>query len=190
MLVTTTLTALTALVLATPLLVTVGHRWRIASTSLSSVAAVAWAVVAGEAAGRVLDLPSRQVVVAEAVLVFGSLIIVFARPLWNPIGHLFFAALTVGSVSYLGLAAKATFAGGLSPVAVVASLLLLLLEIFAVTISATFAFESIDVACRARWRRTAPRFADAYRPFVSLHVPAYNEPPEMLIDTIQTSQGR
>jgi len=37
-----------------------------------------------------------------------------------------------------------------------------------------------------RWRRSFPlrRVPDAHLPFVSVHVPAYNEPPELLIETL------
>ncbi|MDP1818872.1 MAG: glycosyltransferase [Acidimicrobiales bacterium] len=189
MLVTVVLTGLTALVLAAPMLVTVGHRVRGARRAASIGTLVGWAVLAGELASRALALPTRYVVVAQVALVLAGALVVWARPLWNPVGHVFFSALLLASVSYLGLAAKATFAGGLSAMGMVASFLLLVLEAFAITISVTFAFESIDVACRQRWKRPVPLNDPTYRPFVSLHVPAFNEPPDMLIETIRSLEA-
>jgi cellulose synthase/poly-beta-1,6-N-acetylglucosamine synthase-like glycosyltransferase len=189
MLVTITLTALASLLLAAPVLFTLGHRLRWSSTAGSAVAVGVWAVAVGELTGRVLELPSRHVIVAEVILVAAALVVIRARPLWNPIGHVFFTAAVVLSVSYLTLAAKATFAAGVSMAAMAASALLLLLELFALTISVTFAFESIDVGCRTRWKREDPSWDAGFRPFVSLHVPAYNEPPDMLIETISSLEA-
>jgi len=45
------------------------------------------------------------------------------------------------------------------------------------------------VLCRTRWERQIGPPDAAYRPFVSLHVAAYNEPPDMLIETIQSLEA-
>ena len=42
-----------------------------------------------------------------------------------------------------------------------------------------------DVLCRARRSRPLPKADPGYQPFVSLHIPAYNEPPDILIETIK-----
>jgi cellulose synthase/poly-beta-1,6-N-acetylglucosamine synthase-like glycosyltransferase len=39
--------------------------------------------------------------------------------------------------------------------------------------------------CRARRARPLPEADPAYQPMVSVHIPAYNEPPDMLIETIK-----
>ena len=54
----------------------------------------------------------------------------------------------------------------------------------------SFAVEACDVACRTRWDRvvTLPPGPVA-PPFVSVHVAAYNEPPEMLIETIRSLEA-
>jgi cellulose synthase/poly-beta-1,6-N-acetylglucosamine synthase-like glycosyltransferase len=188
-LVTLTLTALTALLLATPPLFVLGHRWRASSRALSCTTVCAASVISGEIAGRVFALPSRYVVVAEAVLVAVGVLIAVLRPLWNPIGHVFFQSFVVAAGSYLVVATHATFAADLSIPGTVASFVILMLEVFAIVISASFAFESIDVACRSGWARPTPRWGSEHRPFVSLHVPAYNEPPEMLIETIRSLEA-
>ena len=45
-----------------------------------------------------------------------------------------------------------------------------------------------DVLCRSRRGRPLPKADPGYRPFVSLHIPAYNEPPELLIETIKAAE--
>ena len=39
--------------------------------------------------------------------------------------------------------------------------------------------------CRTRHARPLPKADPSYQPMVSLHIPAYNEPPELLIETIK-----
>ena len=45
-----------------------------------------------------------------------------------------------------------------------------------------------DVLCRARRGRPLPKADPGYQPMVSLHIPAYNEPPELLIETIKAAE--
>jgi cellulose synthase/poly-beta-1,6-N-acetylglucosamine synthase-like glycosyltransferase len=71
----------------------------------------------------------------------------------------------------------------------VASGLLLVLEVGALTLAAWYTFDGCDVVCRGRWRRPEPRFDASYTPKVSLQVPAYNEPPDMLIETIRSLEA-
>ncbi|GAC1598266.1 MAG: hypothetical protein NVS3B21_23630 [Acidimicrobiales bacterium] len=189
MLFTLTLTAMVALVGATPVLFLLGRRWRLASPSVSVAIAVPFAVAAGEVAARLFRLPSDLVLIAEVVLFLVVLATILSRRAWNAVGQLFFASLVTMSGAYLLVAARATFAGGLSALGLAASVVLLVFEVFAVTISLTFAFESIDVVCRCSWDRPPPVHDQAYRPFVSLHVPAYNEPSDMLIETIQSLEA-
>jgi cellulose synthase/poly-beta-1,6-N-acetylglucosamine synthase-like glycosyltransferase len=63
------------------------------------------------------------------------------------------------------------------------------LEIGGLTISGWFTFESIDVTCRVRWARPVTAPDPGYRPKVSLHIPAYNGPRDMLIQTIRSVEA-
>jgi cellulose synthase/poly-beta-1,6-N-acetylglucosamine synthase-like glycosyltransferase len=186
MLLTLFLTCFVALAAATVLLLAFGDRVRVASRVLGLVLGVVLAVAAGQAAERLWQLDPRPVLVAEALLVALTAVVVAARPLWNPVGQVFFASFAAAALAYLAFAATVTFAGGLAPPGVAASALLLGLETGALVLSGSFAFESCDVLCRVRWSRPPPVFDPAYRPKVSLHVPAYNEPPDMLIETIRS----
>lgn len=189
MLLSLVLTCLCTLLLATVLLLTLGHRVRVASVWLS-LAAVALIVLAGgEIAGRVLRLPTEHVLKAQATLLTVGVAVAFLRRRWNPVGTTFLAVLLTSSLAYVALAAWVTVAGGLSPAAAVASGLVLVLEILALLLAASFAFETCDVACRVRPDRQEPIRDPEHLPFVSLHVAAYNEPPDMLIETIQSLEA-
>jgi hypothetical protein len=101
----------------------------------------------------------------------------------------FFACLLVAEGAYLAYAAQVTVAGGLGAGAAALSGALWLLEAAGLTLAATFAFETCDVVCRTRWRRPTGPPVTGYRPFVSVHVAAYNEPPDMLIETIRSLEA-
>ncbi|MEI7058503.1 glycosyltransferase [Nocardioides sp. CCNWLW239] len=66
--------------------------------------------------------------------------------------------------------------------------LLWLLEVFVFVIGVGYLWEMVDVLARRRWRGWPIRgeyHPGWHRPFVSLHVPTHNEPPEMVIETLQ-----
>lgn len=50
-----------------------------------------------------------------------------------------------------------------------------------------YSFYTIDVAARKHWRRTTEEamFSPYYLPKVAIHVPTYNEPPDLVIGTLQ-----
>jgi cellulose synthase/poly-beta-1,6-N-acetylglucosamine synthase-like glycosyltransferase len=53
----------------------------------------------------------------------------------------------------------------------------------------THAYESLELFCRIRWKRYRNHGPDPipnHAPMVSLHVPAYNEPPEVVRDTLNS----
>ena len=107
------------------------------------------------------------------------------KPYWNPIGQLFLGTYLSAAGAYLAFAGYLTVAAGLSVPGRAASVLLLILETLALFISGYFAFEGCDVLCRVRPTRQIAAPDPHHRPMVCLQVPAFNEPPEMLIETIQ-----
>lgn len=189
MLISLVLTCLTTLVIATAALLSVGHRVRVSAIWLSVTTVICSAVAGGEVAARLFLLPAGHVLVAEAVLVIVGIGVALLRRRWNPVGVAFFAALITAAASYLALAAYVTVAGGLSIPAALASAVVLVLETLALALAASFAFETCDVACRTGPDRELATADPAHLPFVSLHVAAYNEPPEMLIETIQSLEA-
>jgi hypothetical protein len=143
------LTCVVALVGATLLLLLLGARLHFSSRILGIALSVALAVGAGEVAARLWNLPPRPVLLAEGAIVLLGIVVVLARPVWNPVGQVFYASFLAAALSYLGFAAWYTLAGGLSAIGAVASGLLLVLEIGALTLAAWYTFDGCDVVCRA-----------------------------------------
>ena len=182
------LTCCVCLGISAVLLIFLGGRLHFASRILGGALAVGVVVASGEIASKVWGLPKGPVDGAEAFLVCVAIGVIVIRPAWNPIGQLFFASFVGASLAYLVFALGVTFVGHLSAIGEVASFLLLLLESFALLVAGSFAFETCDVVCRARHLRAAPIFDQDYQPRVSLHIPSYNEPPDMLIETIRSAE--
>jgi cellulose synthase/poly-beta-1,6-N-acetylglucosamine synthase-like glycosyltransferase len=173
-----------ALVLTTVLLLIAGHRLRVASRLLGAFFAIVITIGSGEIAAAIWRLETSYVWAGEAFLLFPTLLVVLLRRRWNPLGQVFYGSFLASTIAYLAFAFDITFASGLSAPGMAASAALLLLELVALFLAASFAFESLDVLCRTRWDRPAIEPDPTYRPKVSLQIAAYNEPPDMLIETI------
>ncbi len=173
---------------ASVLLVLGGARVRFASRSAGALLVVLVAFASGQLASYIWSLPSRPVEAAEILLAaIGTGVVVVGRA-WNPLGQLFFGSFVAAALAYLAFAADITVAGGLSIIGSVASAALFLLELAALVLAASFAFETCDVICRVFHTRDFPEADRQYHPKVSLHIAAYNEPPEMLIETIRSAE--
>ncbi|MBW3643609.1 MAG: glycosyltransferase [Actinobacteria bacterium] len=183
------LVAAVAVGIATAALVGFGHRLRRAGLASAVALAGAVAIVSGEVTARLLSLPSRATLVAEATIVAVAIAVGVVRRRWNAIGVTFFATLVTASSAYLALAFLVTVRGGLSPAATATSFAVLGLEALALFIALSYAFENCDVGCRVGHDRDFPLHHPDHQPFVSLHVAAYNEPPEMLIETIRSLEA-
>ncbi len=129
----------------------------------------------------------RQEITLTSIIVLGVGIVLILRLRdWNAPGQAFFLFTLITSVLYLIYAFAITAFSPLTPIAFLFSFLLFLLELAALTISLTYAFEVLDVMCRVRWHRVAqPLPLGDYTPMVSLHVPAYNEPPALVAQTLR-----
>jgi cellulose synthase/poly-beta-1,6-N-acetylglucosamine synthase-like glycosyltransferase len=177
------------LALALLLLVLGGRRLRISSRLLGILLAAAVVYGAGRLAAAIWNLSYSSLLAGQIFVFAVTLIVVAARPVWNAIGQVFFGGYVAAALAYLVFAAGVTVAGGLSIVASLASAFLFVLEAVALFLTATFAFETCDVLCRTRHSRRFPEPDRSFTPFVSLQIPAYNEPPEMLIETIKTAES-
>ena len=94
-------------------------------------------------------------------------------------------------VVYLVFALRWTFESHLGPASTVGGVLLWLFEVFAALLSCAYLWEICDALGTEQWRRRVTRptrltAAEDELPFVSLHVPAHNEPPDMVIDTLRS----
>ncbi len=142
------------------------------------------------ASGAIIALSTfgvrAQVTIESLVVLAFGLIISLRLPDWNPPGQALFVSAVWASILYLVYAFAVTAFSPLSPAAFVFSLFLFILETLALALSLSYAFEVLDVLCRVRWRRRATLAPlGSFAPMVSLHVPAYNEPPELVAQTLR-----
>ena len=94
-------------------------------------------------------------------------------------------------VVYLAYALDWTINSHLGPASTAGGLLLWLFELFAAIMSCAYLWEICDALGTEHWRRritaqTRLPAADKDLPMVSLHVPAHNEPPEMVKETLRS----
>jgi cellulose synthase/poly-beta-1,6-N-acetylglucosamine synthase-like glycosyltransferase len=138
---------------------------------------VAWnaSIIGGQGA---LD-----VTLGAAALVATFLVRVALRR-WSWFGAQIFAAATLAAVAYLLYAASITYAVARDPVYLVASTLLLLLEMAALAFSISYLFEIVDTLSRTS-EPAHPRDPD-HLPRVAVQVPAYNEPLEVVGETLKS----
>jgi cellulose synthase/poly-beta-1,6-N-acetylglucosamine synthase-like glycosyltransferase len=156
--------------------------------AIGGTAALAAAVIG---ALRLLGDPQHLAIDGAAGVVVASLVWLPVTRRWNARGHLCWSSTIFLFVVYLAFVLKWTFDSGLGLAGTVGGLLLWLLEVFAAILACAYLWEICDALGSEHWRRrlTRPeprRVPDGDLPFVSLHVPAHNEPPDMVMDTLRS----
>jgi cellulose synthase/poly-beta-1,6-N-acetylglucosamine synthase-like glycosyltransferase len=140
------------------------------------VALVAWNAT-------ILSRQSDVEIALGAGAVLATLIVRVAMRRWSWLGAQLFAAATVASIAYLIYAASITYVVAREPIYLVASTLLLVLEIAALSLSLSYLFEIVDTTSRTSDPAHA---ADPnYLPKVAIQVPAYSEPLEVMSETLE-----
>jgi glycosyltransferase involved in cell wall biosynthesis len=151
------------------------------------------AVLAAAAAGvlRLLHATEHNLVAGAAGVVVASLIWLPVTRRWNARAHLCWSSSVFLFVVYLVFALRWTFESHLGAASTAGGLLLWVFEVFAALLSCAYLWEICDALGTEHWRRRITRSAplgpvrESELPFVSLHVPAHNEPPDMVIDTLR-----
>ncbi|HEX4756154.1 MAG TPA: glycosyltransferase [Candidatus Dormibacteraeota bacterium] len=128
------------------------------------------------------DTPGMEFLIAGAVALV--LMMRALQPRWSWLGAQLFVSVVIASLGYLLYASIQTFLTGLSVAAVIASVLLLVLEIFALLLSISFTFEICDVLARREPARVVPPLTNL--PWVALQVPSYNEPVDVVRPTLES----
>lgn len=179
------------------LFVRAGPRARVAGAWAASrrfiLALVGTAVLAAAAAGvlRLLHATEHNLVAGVAGVVVASLIWLPVTRRWSAGAHLCWSSSVFLFVVYLVFALRWTFESHLGPASTVGGVLLWVLEVFAALLSCAYLWEICDALGTEDWRRRItrshplPAMAERDLPFVSLHVPAHNEPPDMVIETLR-----
>lgn len=102
---------------------------------------------------------------------------------WYAIGAWLFASLLVLFALYGAYLVRATLLLGGEPVSLALGIALLLLQAGAMGLLLASSFEMVDALCAPPVDPVAPPFP-ARPPVVCLQVPTYNEPPDLVIETI------
>jgi cellulose synthase/poly-beta-1,6-N-acetylglucosamine synthase-like glycosyltransferase len=95
-----------------------------------------------------------------------------------------FTSMALASLAYLVYAGLQTYARGLGLIAELLSTVLLGLEIAVLALSLSYTFEVLDVLGRGEPELVRP--TSKVLPWVALQVPTYNEPPELVIRTLES----
>jgi cellulose synthase/poly-beta-1,6-N-acetylglucosamine synthase-like glycosyltransferase len=140
---------------------------------------------------KLLKVSEHNLVVGIAGVAAASVIWLPATRQWSARAHLCWASSVFLFVVYLTYALDWTLTDHLGPASTIGGILLWLFEVFAAIMACAYLWEICDALGTEQWRRRiTPRVrlpaADSYLPMVSLHVPAHNEPPDMVIDTLRS----
>ena len=134
-------------------------------------------------------MSGSHLIAAVAGFAAASLVWLPVTRRWRARAHLCWASSVFLFVVYLAFALDWTFASHLGPAGTAGGVVLWVLEVLAVMLSCAYLWEICDALGAEHWRRRVTpsvEFSgqDEDLPFVSLHVPAHNEPPDMVIETL------
>src|SRR5882757_1547194 len=140
---------------------------------------------------RLLGASQHNLLAGAAGVAFASLIWLPVTWRWSARAQVCWASTVFLFVVFLVYALEWTLDSHLGAASTVGGVLLWLLEVFAAMLSCAYLWEICDALGTEHWRRritpTTPlAVPDSELPMVSLHVPAHNEPPEMVIETLRS----
>ncbi len=210
MLLDTLTLSLCAMALATLYLLALGRGQRNPSRAFSAVT-VLFFTGAGAVCGMSLGVPPAAAIAWVMMSVILGALLITMLPAWNAAGHAALLFTIEAAILYLTVAGVIVLFGSVGVVALTLGLLLWGLQLLGVTLGVSFAFEMLDVVCRRRWRypEAAPPKMRALRPArsgkalpgeeddawlpgesdwtprVALHVPCHDEPPDVVIRTLE-----
>ena len=132
-----------------------------------------------------VGLTIRSLEPAAFLLLGASIVVIVLQPDRSMIGQAFYASFASASMGAIAWAAYlAVVTPDSIPEAITASLVVFF-DIGALLVWMSNINYTSDVLSRSRRGRPLPAADPTYQPMVSLHIPAHNEPPELLIRTIQ-----
>ena len=158
---------------------------------LAVVATMALEAVVVVASLRLLGVPGHYRAAGIAGVVFASLAWLPATRRWNAPARLCWASSMFLAIAYLTITLEWTFASRIGTASTACGLLLWFFELFAAVLSCAYLWEICQALGTEHWRRrviagASPAVKDSDLPMISLHVPAHNEPPDMVIDTLRS----
>jgi cellulose synthase/poly-beta-1,6-N-acetylglucosamine synthase-like glycosyltransferase len=166
-------------------------RWtgsRITEVLIGSVGAVAISAVTCVLTQVLWGLPIGSLETAAFPLVVVSIVVIALQSDRNVVGCVFYASFGSASLAFIIWAAYIAVVAPTSILETLTASLVLLLDVAAFLVWMSNINYQSDVLCRSRRGRPLPKADPSYQPMVSLHIPAYNEPPELLIETIKAAE--
>src|SRR5512133_1714385 len=138
-----------------------------------------------------------------AVLTFGKVLEIFLSSLlafvfallwiirlrdWNAAGQVNWYMTVMTTALFVLYTFMLTAFSPLNPLSFIFALIFFLLEAITLLLALAHMHESLDVVCRVRWHRLLTKLPQVpdYQPMVSLQVPAYNEPIEVVRKTLNS----
>ncbi len=167
-------------------------RWtgsRITEVVLGSVGAIAIAAISCVLTQALWGVPISGLETAAYPLVVVSIVVIALQADRNVVGCVFYASFGSAAAAFIIWAAYIAVVASTSILETVTASLVLLLDVAAFLVWMSNINYQSDVLCRSRRGRPLPKADPAYQPMVSLHIPAYNEPPELLIQTIKAAEA-
>ena len=156
---------------------------------MGSVGAIAISAIACVLTQALWGLPIGGLEVAALPLVIVSVVVIALQPDRNVIGHIFYASFTSAFLTSVAYAAYLAVVASHSILEAVTASFVILLDVGALVVWISYINYQSDVLCRSRRGRPLPVADPGYKPMVSIHIPAYNEPPELLIETIKAAEA-
>ena len=132
-------------------------------------------------------VPIEILALSGIAFFLGLVFIVWLRD-WNALGQVTWTMAILATGLFIVYAFRVTAFTPLNALSFVVALVFFFVEATALLMALTHTYESLDATCRVRWRRRIDHIETipGYAPMISLHVPAYNEPPEMVADTLRS----
>src|SRR5262245_49271885 len=138
-----------------------------------------------------LGVNQHNLIVGIAGVAAASVAWLPATRQWSARAHLCWATSVFLFVVYLAHALAWTIDSDLGPASTVGGVVLWVFELFAAIMSCAYLWEICDALGTEHWRRritpqTRLSVPEEDLPWISLHVPAHNEPPEMVKQTLRS----
>jgi len=129
-----------------------------------------------------------EVLILTGLAVVLGLVCIWRLHDWNAFGQVAWLATLIITPLFLAYAYSIIIAAHLTPTAFIVAQMFLFLQSVASLVALTHMFENTDVTCRVRWhhRLAGVDSAPGFTPMISLHVPAFDEPPEVVEGTLRS----
>jgi glycosyltransferase involved in cell wall biosynthesis len=159
--------------------------------TLAVIGTVVLAAAVAAILRELLHATRQNLIAGAAAVAFASLVWMPVTRRWSARAHVCWASSVFLFVVFLTYALDWTLSSHLGAASTAGGVLLWMLEVGAAILTCAYLWEICDALGTEHWRRritpTTPlSMPDSELPMVSLHVPAHNEPPDMVIDTLRS----